>query len=96
MKIVQAAMAGTLESSDLMVKVSPVESGLDVVIHSEVYKQFGDRITEVVNETLSAFNLEQGQIIIDDKGALDCVIRARVQAALLRGTGREDIAWETL
>lgn len=96
MKIVQAAMAGTLESSDLMVKVSPDESGLDVVIHSEVYKQFGDRIAEVVNETLSAFNIEQGQIIIDDKGALDCVIRARVQAALLRGTGREDIAWETL
>lgn len=82
MKIVQAAMAGTLESSDLMVKVSPDESGLDVVIHSEVYKQFGDRIAEVVNETLSAFNIEQGQIIIDDKGALDCVIRARVQAAL--------------
>ncbi|EPW3921500.1 citrate lyase acyl carrier protein [Enterobacter sichuanensis] len=96
MKIVQAAMAGTLESSDLMVKVTPDESGLDVVIHSEVYKQFGDRIAEVVNETLSAFNIEQGQIIIDDKGALDCVIRARVQAALLRGTGREDIAWETL
>lgn len=96
MKIVQAAMAGTLESSDLMVKVSPDESGLDVVIHSEVYKQFGDRITEVVNETLAAFNIEQGQIIIDDKGALDCVIRARIQAALLRGSAREDIAWEKL
>lgn len=96
MKIVQAAMAGTLESSDLMVKVSPVESGLDVVIHSEVYKQFGDRITEVVNETLAAFNIEQGQIIIDDKGALDCVIRARIQAALLRGSAPEDIAWEKL
>ncbi|VFS72149.1 Citrate lyase gamma chain [Raoultella terrigena] len=60
MKIVQAAMAGTLESSDLMVKVSPVESGLDVVIQSEVYKQFGDRITEVVNETLAALNIQQG------------------------------------
>ncbi|MCU6305276.1 citrate lyase acyl carrier protein [Enterobacter quasiroggenkampii] len=96
MKIVQAAMAGTLESSDLMVKVSPVESGLDVVIESEVYKQFGDRIAEVVNETLAAFNIEQGQIIVDDKGALDCVIRARVQAALLRGMARVDIAWETL
>ncbi|HEO9145878.1 MULTISPECIES: citrate lyase acyl carrier protein [Enterobacter] len=96
MKIVQAAMAGTLESSDLMVKVSPVESGLDVVIQSEVYKQFGDRITEVVNETLSAFGINQGQIIIDDKGALDCVIRARVQAALLRGTAREEISWEKL
>ncbi|KUQ86418.1 citrate lyase acyl carrier protein [Enterobacter genomosp. O] len=92
MKIVQAAMAGTLESSDLMVKVSPVESGLDVVIQSEVYKQFGDRVAEVVNETLAAFNIKQGLIVVDDKGALDCVIRARVQAALLRGTAREDIA----
>lgn len=35
MKIVQAAMAGTLESSDLMVKVSPDESGLDVVIRAK-------------------------------------------------------------
>lgn len=96
MKIVQAAMAGTLESSDLMVKVSPVESGLDVVIQSEVYKQFGDRITEVVNETLAAFNIDQGLVVIDDKGALDCVIRSRMQAALLRGMAREDIAWETL
>ncbi|MCK6903488.1 citrate lyase acyl carrier protein [Enterobacter pseudoroggenkampii] len=96
MKIVQAAMAGTLESSDLMVKVSPVESGLDVVIQSEVYKQFGERITEVVNETLASFNIEQGLIVVDDKGALDCVIRARVQAALLRGMVREDITWETL
>ncbi|AJF73059.1 MULTISPECIES: citrate lyase acyl carrier protein [Enterobacteriaceae] len=96
MKIVQAAMAGTLESSDLMVKVSPVESGLDVVIQSEVYKQFGDRITEVVNETLAALNIQQGLIVVDDKGALDCVIRARMQAALLRGMAREDIVWETL
>ncbi|BFT81671.1 citrate lyase acyl carrier protein [Enterobacter pseudoroggenkampii] len=96
MKIVQAAMAGTLESSDLMVKVSPVESGLDVVIQSEVYKQFGERIAEVVNETLASFNIEQGLIVVDDKGALDCVIRARVQAALLRGMAREDITWETL
>lgn len=96
MKIVQAAMAGTLESSDLMVKVSPVERGLDVVIQSEVYKQFGDRITEVVNETLAALNIQQGLIVVDDKGALDCVIRARMQAALLRGMAREDIVWETL
>jgi len=96
MKILQAAMAGTLESSDLMVKVSPVESGLDVVIQSEVYKQFGERIAEVVNETLASFNIEQGLIVVDDKGALDCVIRARVQAALLRGMAREDITWETL
>lgn len=45
----------------------------------------------------SAFNgRARRQIIVDDKGALDCVIRARVQVALLRGLGREDILWETL
>lgn len=96
MKIVQSAMAGTLESSDLIVKVSPNENGLDVIINSEVYKQFGDQITEVVNETLSAFNITQGQIIVDDKGALDCVIRARMQVAIQRGTVSEEIIWEKL
>ena len=96
MKIVQPAMSGTLESSDLIVKVSPNENGLDVIIHSEVYKQFGERITEVVQETLSAFNIQQGQIIVEDKGALDCVIRARMQVAILRGTGSKDIMWEKL
>ncbi len=96
MKIVQPAMSGTLESSDLIVKVGPNENGLDVVINSEVYKQFGERITEVVQETLSAFNIEQGQIIVEDKGALDCVIRARMQVAILRGTGSKDIMWEKL
>ncbi|QHM73796.1 citrate lyase acyl carrier protein [Mixta intestinalis] len=96
MKIVKAAIAGTLESSDLMVKVSPCEEGIDVTVNSEVYKQFGDQITAVVYETLRAFNITQGQIIVEDKGALDCVIRARMQAAILRGTESQDIVWEKL
>lgn len=54
MKILHAAIAGTLESSDLVVKVSPYDDGLDITINSEVYKQFGEQITAVVNETLSA------------------------------------------
>ncbi len=96
MKIVKAAMAGTLESSDLVVKVSPYEDGLDITINSEVYKQFGEQITVVVKETLSTFNITQGQIIVEDKGALDCVIRARMQVAILRGTDSKEILWEKL
>ncbi|PLL23492.1 citrate lyase acyl carrier protein, partial [Klebsiella michiganensis] len=68
----------------------------DITINSEVYKQFGEQITAVVNETLSALNVTQGQIIVEDKGALDCVIRARMQAAILRGTASNEIAWEKL
>lgn len=96
MKIVKAAMAGTLESSDLVVKVSPYEDGLDITINSEVYKQFGEQITAVVKETLSTLNITQGQIIVEDKGALDCVIRARMQVAILRGTDSKEILWEKL
>lgn len=96
MHISHAAIAGTLESSDLVVKVSPCEEGLDITINSEVYKQFGAQITAVVNETLAAFNITQGQIIVEDKGALDCVIRARMQTAILRGTGSNEIMWEKI
>lgn len=96
MKILHAAMAGTLESSDLIVKVSPCEEGLDITINSEVYKQFGEQITAVVNDTLSAFDITHGQIVVEDKGALDCVIRARMQVAILRGTDVKEITWEKL
>lgn len=96
MKIVKAAIAGTLESSDLVVKVSPAEDGLDITVNSEVYKQFGEQITAVVKETLSAFNITQGEVIVEDKGALDCVIRARMQTAILRGTESKEIAWKKL
>lgn len=95
MKISKEAIAGTLESSDLLVKVSPSEE-LEVVINSEVIKQFGAQIKKVVHETLSALGVTSGLIIIDDKGALDCAIRARVQSAVLRGCEVEELNWSKL
>lgn len=96
MKIVREALAGTQESSDLMVKIAPADGELDIVIHSEVIKQFGDQIRQVVTETLQHMGVHQGLIIIDDKGALDCVIRARLQSALLRAADEQQIPWEKL
>jgi Na+/citrate symporter len=54
MKIVREALAGTQESSDLMVKIAPAHDELEIVIHSEVIKQFGEQIRQVVNDTLRA------------------------------------------
>ena len=84
MKIVREALAGTLESSDLMVKIAPTDGELEVVVRSEV------------NETLRAMEIRQGLIIIEDKGALDCVICARLQSAVLRAAEEKEIAWGTL
>ena len=97
MDILNEAMAGTLESSDLLVKVSPHEGKeLEVVITSEVMRQFGAQIRAVVDETLKKLGVTSGQVVIQDNGALDCAIRARVQAAVLRGAGVEDLTWSTL
>ncbi|AIA71373.1 citrate lyase acyl carrier protein [Pectobacterium atrosepticum SCRI1043] len=96
MKIVKESLAGTFESSDLLVKVAPADGKLTVVINSEVIKQFGHQIKQVVNDTLKELGVQEGTIIVDDKGALDCVIRARVQSAVLRATDGQQIEWEKL
>ncbi|PWC10436.1 citrate lyase acyl carrier protein [Brenneria roseae subsp. americana] len=96
MKIIKASLAGTFESSDLLVKVAPAEGKLTVVVNSEVIKQFGHQIRQVVNETLKGLHVTEGTIIVDDKGALDCVIRARVQSAVLRAADVQQVEWEKL
>jgi citrate lyase subunit gamma (acyl carrier protein) len=95
MEIKKEAICGTLESNDLLVKVAP-RNGLEVTISSEVMRQFGARIREVVEETLKQMGVSQGQFVIEDKGALDCAIRARVQAAVLRGCDSEELNWRGL
>ncbi|WP_168582450.1 citrate lyase acyl carrier protein [Gephyromycinifex aptenodytis] len=90
MRIVRDSLAGTLESSDALVRVSPTDGGeRDVSINSSVMAQFGTQITEVVQDTLDKMGVSQGQIVVEDKGALDCTLRARVQAAVLRACADE-------
>ncbi|TKI06549.1 citrate lyase acyl carrier protein [Martelella alba] len=96
MKIVREALAGTFESSDLLVKIAPADGELNIVVNSEVMKQFGDRIRQVIDQTLADMGVCEGLIIVDDKGALDCVIRARIQTAVLRGAEAEHIVWDSL
>ena len=95
MEIIKEATAGTQESSDILVTVSPGKK-LDIVIQSAVIKQFGKQIRRTVAETLDELGVSKGSIVIDDKGALDCVIRARVQASVLRGAGSDELDWEKL
>lgn len=96
MKIVKEAVSGTLESSDLMVKVAPSQAGrLEIHVRSDVMRQFGVRIRQVVQETLANLEVTAGDITIDDKGALDCAIRARVEAAVMRGSDAS-VQWDRL
>lgn len=86
MKILTNAFAGTLESSDAYVEVTPAD-GLEITLESVVENQFGDSIRRSVREVLEEHGVTDADVRVVDRGALDCVIRARVETAILRGKG---------
>ena len=88
MDILKRASAGTMESSDAYVEIEPAEA-LTVNIESVVAKQFGDKIEACVREVLSECGVRCAEVKVVDRGALECVIRARVETAVLRGGGKK-------
>lgn len=94
MQIEKAAVAGTLESSDCMVTVEDGDGNIDLVLESTVIHQYGNQICHVVLDTLENLGVQNVKIKIVDKGALDCTIRARVEAAVYRSAGQsEQLPW---
>ena len=84
--IICRATAGTLESSDVFVTLEP-HDGLQIDIDSVVKNQFGEEILRTVEDVLRELNVRNAKLSIVDRGALDCVIRARVETAVQRGKG---------
>lgn len=86
----KVAQAGTLESGDILIRISPSEGqGLDIMLDSTVAYQFGSQIKKVIAETLEGLDIREARVDATDKGALDCTIRARVTAAAVRATGKD-------
>ena len=78
------ASAGTLESSDVYVEIEPSEAGLVIDLQSVVQAQFGSAIEAAVREVLQENGVICANVKVMDRGALECVIRARVETAVLR------------
>lgn len=73
-----------------MIQIAPTDRpGLNVELQSSVEYQFGDKIRQVITETLTSLGVTQADVHATDKGALDCTIRARVTAAAVRATGKD-------
>ena len=84
MNLINQAMAGSLESSDVLVSVSPLTGETQIEIQSVVYEQFGKELEETVVDVLKQFNVDNVKITLNDRGALECTIRARIETALKR------------
>ena len=90
MEIRKEASAGTLESSDVMVTVSPNEGGgRKIEIDSPVLKLYEEQMLSIINASLDKMGVKDAALFLKDRGAIDCVIRARVMAAVSRAAGEE-------
>ena len=86
----EKAYAGTMESGDIFIQISPSEAeGLQIILESSVEYQFGGQIKKVIGETLTGLGIENAIVKAVDKGAFDCTIRARVTTAAVRATGKD-------
>ena len=95
MEILKPAMAGTLESSDAQVTVEPGTDGIQLTLSSSVMNQYGRQIKATVLETLERLGVENAQVTVVDKGALDCTLKAPVECAVFRSCGQSqaNIPW---
>ena len=94
MEILKSAAAGTLESSDCLVTVEPGD-GLSLDLSSSVMNQYGRQIKAAVLETLERLEVQNANVTVVDKGALECTLKARVECAVFRSCGASsaNIPW---
>lgn len=97
MEIKKTALAGTLESSDVQILLAAAANGITIDLQSDVKKQFGDQIEATIKQVLANYNIENANVKVVDKGALDMVIKARMIAAVQRALDIVDEPqWEVL
>ena len=92
MKPLFASQAGTFESSDLIVLIEPGEgdTGRKIEIESIVLLQYGDNLKSIVAEMLDQYEIADIHVILKDKGALEPVVRARMETAILRSLANQN------
>ncbi len=96
-KIKKRAYAGTLESSDAFIEIEPIEEDeIRIELQSSVEEMYGDDIRDLIAKVIKEMDISYISVRVQDKGALDYVIKARLQAAILRANDDEKIKWDKL
>jgi len=86
MRIKKAASAGSQEKGDVLIQIEPIENSENYIeIKSSVIKLFGSQIKKSIEESLVQYQLKGVKVTVNDRGALDFVIKARFESAVKRG-----------
>ena len=81
--LLKTASAGTLESSDCLVTASPAEK-LKLEYKGANSEIFAERTMQLVESIVKNHGLNGAGISIQDQGALEITIKARLETALMR------------
>jgi citrate lyase subunit beta/citryl-CoA lyase len=74
--------------SDCLVKMNLSEKGsIRLKLESKVETMYGDQIRSLVKDILSFYGIKHADILLQDSGALDFVLAARMEAAIRQLTG---------
>ncbi len=80
-----SAVAGTLESNDIFITITATGgNGVSISLSSIVMHQFGDDIKATIQAIMDASGLDGVEVTAQDKGALECTIKARMETAIAR------------
>ncbi|MGL4653023.1 citrate lyase acyl carrier protein [Cetobacterium sp.] len=92
MEIKVKAVAGTLESSDIYVIIEPNATGIELEIESVVMGQYGDDVRRVILEALEELGVTSAKVLVNDKGAIEPVIKSRIQTVVTRAA-QQKFTW---
>ncbi|EDY35751.1 hypothetical protein ABOONEI_1536 [Aciduliprofundum boonei T469] len=76
--------AGTHEKGDVFVSIE--KGKREVIVKSKLERLYGDAIRETVEEVTRGI---EAKIVVEDLGALDWVLRARLEAAIRKYGGEK-------
>ena len=97
MEIKETASAGTIEKCDCLVTVSKGEGDIKINLSSKVLYQYGDSIRNTILQTLKKLDVNDVTVDVEDMGAFEYVIVARLEAAIYRSqTIMNQIPWGDL
>ncbi|MCF7942415.1 MAG: citrate lyase ACP [Spirochaetia bacterium] len=78
------AEAGYAVKGDVRVQILTGGEPLKLKITSKVEKLYGDQIRTAAELLLQHYGIHSGTVIIDDHGALELVLQARMRSAVER------------
>ena len=83
----RATVGNAKQNADCVIEIKPRSRGIKINLESLVKNQYGEQIKSAVKSELKKQNVDSCEITIVDRGAIDPVLRARLECVIKRGRG---------